>query len=157
MVFANHYTQVLMDKIPGFKKSKSLNEEWEWACEEGRSLSICRVFSLLVDYIIDEIAPINFSITLEEIEFYKALETFRLQFCVYEENTPEGEFDNALCTCFLESFQNRAGYDIALYDRFIPYLGDKCKDYCKGWDHFTGVRSPGLWSDEEWENLPPFQ
>ncbi len=157
MVFTNQYTQILINKIPSFKESNVLKKECRWAREERRSITICGVFFLLVDYIIDEITPANLSITLEEIEFYKTLEEFRIQFCDYADDTPEGEFDTALCTCFLESFQNRAGYNVVLYDRFIPYLGDKCKDYCKGWDHFTGERSPGLWSDEEWENLPPFK
>jgi hypothetical protein len=31
------------------------------------------------------------------------------------------------------------------YERFIPYLGEKSKEYCRAWDEFTGVKSPGLW------------
>jgi hypothetical protein len=145
-----------MDKIPGFKDSQSLKSEFEWMCDEGDTFRICSVFASLVNYIVYEIIPNNSNVTSEEIDIYKNLEALRLRFCDHLIDTPEGEFDAALCTCFLESFLNYAGNNIALYDRFIPYLGDKCKGFCKYWDHFTGVRSPGLWSDEDWENLPPF-
>ena len=62
----------------------------------------------------------------------------------------EGEFDNAICTCFLENLINRASRCNELYNRFIPYLGPNSKEFCKDWDRFTGVPSPGLWAEEEW-------
>jgi len=53
-------------------------------------------------------------------------------------------FDGAACVCFLENLQNKAGHGRFEYSRFIPYLGEKSKEYCRAWDEFTGVKSPGL-------------
>lgn len=68
--------------------------------------------------------------------------------------TDEKNFDDAICTCFFEDLINSASSGNIQYERFIPYLGEKSKEYCKAWDQFTGVRSPGLWDDLEWHRAP---
>lgn len=54
-----------------------------------------------------------------------------------------GESANAACTCFLENILNRAPGPIDP-DSFVPYLGPKSKEFCRGWDEFTGVKTSGL-------------
>lgn len=52
---------------------------------------------------------------------------------------------NAACTCFIENLQNYCEIDGFDGSYFIPLLGEKSKEYARGWDGFTGVRTSGLW------------
>ncbi|MBA4260434.1 MAG: hypothetical protein C0446_14820 [Chitinophaga sp.] len=157
MVFTNKYSKILMRKFSNFGASKSLEETISFFCPNREDIDEHVVFTGLTRYVIDELIPSSILITNEEIEIYNYLEEMLHKFSNYALDTEENLFSNGMCVCFLENLLNYASAEQIDYNRFMPYLGDKCKDYCKGWDHFTGVRSPGLWSDEEWENLPPFQ
>lgn len=53
-------------------------------------------------------------------------------------------------TCFLENLVNYAGHGSVQASSFIPLLGPESREYCKGWDKFTGVQTPGLWKSK-WE------
>jgi hypothetical protein len=50
----------------------------------------------------------------------------------------------AFCTGFLENIINRTPHDIPP-EHFVPFLGKESIDYCKAWDEFTEVKTPGLW------------
>ena len=54
-----------------------------------------------------------------------------------------GDPANAACTCFLENILNRTP-DTINPNTFVPYLGVHSKEFCKGWDKFTGVKTNGL-------------
>ncbi|WP_082768703.1 DUF7674 family protein [Paraglaciecola hydrolytica] len=54
-----------------------------------------------------------------------------------------GDPANAACTCFLENILNRIPGPIDP-NGFVPYLGPKSKEFCRGWDEFTGVKTSGL-------------
>lgn len=54
-----------------------------------------------------------------------------------------GDVAEAACTCFLENILNRTPQEINP-KTFVPYLGPESKEYCKAWDDFTGVKTPGL-------------
>lgn len=54
-----------------------------------------------------------------------------------------GDPANAACTCFLENILNRIPGPIDP-NGFVPYLGQKSKEFCSGWDEFTGVKTSGL-------------
>lgn len=54
-----------------------------------------------------------------------------------------GDPSNAACTCFLENILNRIPGSIDP-NGFAPYLGPKSKEFCRGWDEFTGVKTSGL-------------
>ncbi|MBY6034992.1 hypothetical protein KUV59_17595 [Marinobacter daepoensis] len=54
-----------------------------------------------------------------------------------------GEPANAACTCFLENILNRVP-DFIEPESFVPYLGKRSADFCRGWDKFTGVKTHGL-------------
>ncbi|MCE5315831.1 MAG: hypothetical protein LLG04_00525 [Parachlamydia sp.] len=60
----------------------------------------------------------------------------------------EGDEDvkDAVATCFLENILNRTPQDIHPHT-FVSFLGKESRDYCKAWDRFTGVFTPGLWEE----------
>ena len=146
MVLTNKYTQDLVVKLKNFAKSKSFAETVELYSDDGQ-VSAYTVFTGLTDYVVDELIKINNSITNEEIEIYGFVEEIRENYSNYLENTEEFDYDNAACVCFLENLQNRASAGRIEYSRFIPYLGEKSKEFCRTWDEFTGVKSEGLWDD----------
>lgn len=148
MVFTNKYAEILIKKFPDFAQSKTLKEEFEFRGED--TLSAHALCSTLTNYIANEVVPSNSKITKQELELYNFIEECRSTFKSFPEESEEGEFDNAICTCFLESLINKASWDNELYERFIPYLGPNSKEFCKAWDKFTGVPSPGLWTEDEW-------
>ena len=47
-------------------------------------------------------------------------------------------------TNFLEGLQNIESSGQVSASEFVPFLGSKSKEYCKAWDEFTGVKTPGL-------------
>ncbi len=157
MVFTNKYSEILISKFSNFGASKSLEETILFFCSNREDIDEHVVFTGLTRYVIDELIKSNISVTDEEIEIYIYLEEMLHKFSTYELGTAENLFSNALCVCFLENLLNCASAEEIDYNRFINYLGNKCQRFCKSWDQFTGVRSPGLWSDEEWERLPPFK
>jgi hypothetical protein len=54
-----------------------------------------------------------------------------------------GPSANAACTCFLEGILNRTP-DAIKPEVFVPFLGEKSKEYCKAWNKFTGVSVVGI-------------
>lgn len=54
-----------------------------------------------------------------------------------------GSSANAACTCFLEGVLNRTPATIKP-ELFVPFLGEKSKEYCKAWNEFTGVSVVGI-------------
>ena len=49
----------------------------------------------------------------------------------------------AVATCFLENLLNATPSGIEAID-YVWALGPKSREYCKAWDEFTGVATPGL-------------
>ena len=144
MVFTIKYTEILTEKFKNFAKSKTLQETIE-LYSDGESVNIHTVFTGLTHYVIDELINQHDKISDEELVIYQFIEEIRVKYSNFPDNTEEGDFDEAACVCFLENLLNWAsGGDIS-YGRFIPYLGEKSKEYCRAWDEFTGVKSPGLW------------
>lgn len=149
MVFTNKYSETLIGSIKNFKDSDSLAEAMDIYDNNGK-ISISAIFNGLTNFVLDELIPSSELITNQEIEIYNLIEDIRATYSSYQKGTEEFDYDNAACTCFLENLLNAAGYKNINYDRFIPYLGVLSKEYCKAWDKFTGVRSLGLWTDQEW-------
>lgn len=147
MVFTNKYTQDLIKRFPKFFNSISFKDTIELYSDGTGMVTPHTIFSALTNYVVDEIIYKNINVTREEIEILNYIEDMRVKFSSFHENTDEGEFDEAICVCFLENLINIASADKIKYDRFIPYLGEKSKEYCRAWDEFTRVKSPGLWED----------
>lgn len=148
MVCTNKYAKILVQSFPEFAGSKTLAEEYEFFGED--DFNAHALLSALTNYVANEVIKENEVVTDFEIRLYTFIESYRAKFKLSPEDTEEGEFDNAVCTCFLENLLNRASRYNELYDRFIPYLGPNSIEFCKAWDKFTGVPSPGLWTEEEW-------
>lgn len=56
------------------------------------------------------------------------------------------EVRDAAATCFLENLTNRSdSLDPRLY---VPLMGPESRNYCRAWDDFTGVKTPGLYDDD---------
>lgn len=147
MVFTNKYTKNLLKKFQNFANSKSLQEAIELYSEK-ETVDSCTIFTGLTDYVTDELIKKNKDISTEELSIYKYVEEIREKFSDFPENSDEFDFDNAVCVCFLENLLNRASAKTIEYDRFIPFLGKKSKEYCKAWDKFTGVKTEGLWDNK---------
>jgi len=54
-----------------------------------------------------------------------------------------GDEANAACTCFLENILNQIPGTVAPSD-FVQYLGPQSREFCRGWDDFTGVKTDGV-------------
>lgn len=104
-------------------------------------------------YYVNELVKSSSVTTAGELKIFEYIEEQRQKYHDVKEDNDESDFDNAICTCFLENLLNHASAGDVDYDRFIPLLGPKSREYCKAWDQFTGVRSPGLWTDEEWAQV----
>lgn len=47
---------------------------------------------------------------------------------------------DAAATCFLENLQNQGSHS----DQWVHLLGPESRAFCRAWDEFTGVDTPGL-------------
>lgn len=147
VVFTNKYAQNLLLKFPEFADSKTLKETVELYSDGGVKVNIYTIFTGLTHYVIDELIGCNQLISQSELDIYRYVEEIRCSYSDENGDTDEFHIDNAACTCFLENLVNHASAGSIEYSRFIPYIGDKSKEYCRAWDEFTGVKSPGLWED----------
>lgn len=147
MVFTNKYSKALMEKFPKFSKSSSLKDAIDLG-SDGKAISACLVFTGLTDYVVDELIGKNEIVSQDEIDIYNYIERKRIEFSSCPDGSEERNFDEAACACFLENLINMASNGRFPYSRFIPYLDEKSKEYCRAWDEFTGVKSPGLWDDK---------
>ena len=152
MIFANKYTKILIDSFSGFGKCSYLLDAYGIHGADEGGINSHAVFSALTDYVTEVLAK-NVELSDEEIKIYKFVDNCRTSYANSSEDTLEGDFDNAICTCFLENLINRDSSGNYDFNRILPYLNEKSKEYCKAWDKFTGVRSPGLWADQEWDEV----
>lgn len=153
MVFANKYAGLFLNKFTKFKNSDSLRDAIELYSVDNMPNNISAMFSGLTIYVTNEIIKNNPNITQEEIEIFQYIESSLAKFDKYPDGSDESDFDNAACVCFLENLLNYASAERIKYSRFIPLLGERSRTFCKSWDEFSGVRSPGLWSDAEWGEI----
>lgn len=58
------------------------------------------------------------------------------------------QFKNGIATVFFEYLMAKDPTEIK-FKTFSQYLGKESLDYCRAWDKFTGVRTEGLWDDEQ--------
>jgi hypothetical protein len=146
MVLSNEATKTIIEKFPNLQKS----EHWTYYCslmdyEDGEKLlKISELMIILTDYVNDILnmlcIPTEKEKELEEI------------FSLVEFFLNEGEFSvkAAAATCFLENLINYTSAGRLMPEKLNFYLvGKKSIEYCKAWDEFTGVKTPGLWSEGE--------
>lgn len=149
MVFANKYTQNILETFPEYTESIYFKELAE-IYPGSEIIGIHIVFSGFSGFVAYEVlnTPASAQVAKQIFDFIEACLN---KFEGYPEGTDENSFDNAACVSFLENLINYASWGNIEYSTFIPLLGPKSRAFCKGWDDFTCVRSPGLWTDEEWE------
>ncbi|MBN2496292.1 MAG: hypothetical protein JXR96_16990 [Deltaproteobacteria bacterium] len=56
---------------------------------------------------------------------------------------PDDEIPNAVATCFLENIMNRVPESISP-ETFVDLLGPESRKFCRAWDRFCGMTTPGL-------------
>jgi hypothetical protein len=70
-----------------------------------------------------------------------------IEFLLQDQNSDE-KVQTLVTTCFLENMQNLSSNELFSPGQFVPFLGPESAKYCKAWDEFTGVETPGLWGSE---------
>lgn len=58
------------------------------------------------------------------------------------------KIQSAMTTVLLEDLMSHDKHEIK-FSNFAKHLGSKSLEYCREWDKFTGLRTDGLWSDDE--------
>ncbi len=150
MVLSDEASKTVIEKFPDLQKSKHwedyylyyLEEEEYKYCAKAEKLSgLMTALGMYVSYILNQ----------QEIVLEKQLELKEI-FLLIEFFLNEGDQDvqNAAATCFLEGLINFVSHGRIVPERLTSYLiGEKSIEYCKAWDEFTGVKTPGLWSEGE--------
>jgi hypothetical protein len=120
---------LLVRALPEFKPALDATRA-EWGSEPP---GLCNELFTLSDLVIDRLA----STLQHDLEpLFQAIERLML----------EGNEDvkDAVATCFLENVLNATSKDVPA-ERFVPLLGPESRAFCRAWDEFTGVKTPGLW------------
>lgn len=141
MVLPNEATKILINEFPNIKKTEDWKSYYLVVNPDEDPSNIHALMTVLTDYainVLNETKKTGDS-KKEEKKLFGLIENF----------IKEGDFNvrDAASTCFLENLINRASWGDLSPNQFIPYLGSKSKAYCKAWDEFTGVKTPGLWDE----------
>ena len=107
------------------------NHMEEWGADSNTH-SKMSVFS---DFFEEKISQGNYS-KVEEV-------LAAIEHLLVEDNSDK-EVKEAVCTCFLENLINFASNQRIPYESFVPFLGKQSREFCRSWDKFTGVKTPGL-------------
>lgn len=121
-------TELLLETYPEFQPAFNAHvTAWE---SDPRSL--CSDFTSLGEFVMDEIAA-------------GRLARLPALFEVVERLMREGteEVQNAVATCFLENLLNSTPHRIPP-ESFVLLLGPESRKFCRAWDEFSGVKTPGV-------------
>ena len=130
MITGNGWLGLVLREFPQFSKS------WQdylaqWASESG-TRGICsdvRCYGNFVEELILHAPEHDVARAFQLIE----------HFLVFGDE----DVDNAFCTCCLENILNVTPSRIPA-ERYVRFLGPKSREFCRAWDEFTGVKTPGL-------------
>lgn len=127
--------KLILNRFPNFKQIWNEHIEW-WG---GDVPGLCNDMSAFTDYVVELLKVNNEKDELHNI------------FIFIEELVVQGDetVSTAATTCFLENLINSVSWKTVSADSFIYLLGPESKKYCKAWDEFTGVKTPGLWPDNK--------
>jgi hypothetical protein len=120
---------LVLERFPGFRARWQVHVTW-W---EGEEAGLCNDISEFGRYVKHLIAAGEAG-TLPEV------------FAFIEELMDQGdnEVQDAIATCCLENLLNYSSGGSIAPESFVHLLGSKSREYCRTWDEFTGVRTPGL-------------
>ena len=62
-------------------------------------------------------------------------------------NEGDEKIKDAVSTVFLEHLINASSAGTITPESFVHLLGKESKNFCKAWDEFSGIKTPGLWND----------
>lgn len=124
---------MILAKFPEFANSIRWKEHLKfWEGEEPPfSIEMSEFSSFIADSLNNNDSNINFH------EVFSFIENLIAQ--------GEQEVKDAATTCFLENLLNYDSAGRIKASSFIHLLGPRSKEYCKTWDEFTDVKTPGLW------------
>ncbi len=130
---------MIFSEFPDFEKSDRWKSHLEFWGEEKPGL--CAVFSTFSDYIADNLKENNV-----RIDFVKVFDFVEMLLKEGDQETQD-----SAATCFLENLINfTSSLDDTLPPKtFVHLLGPESRAYCKAWDEFTGVKTEGLWNENE--------
>ena len=149
MVFQHPYTQIILDKYPELQHSKEWLEDLPLYVGESKPVNISVTLTIFCRFIARTVLRTK-KPSYDTKELFDFIEDMII--------IKDQKLQDAVATCFLENFLNYSSedeLDSHYVDpaTFVPFLGEESKDYCKGWDEFTKVRTPGLWGDDEWNEM----
>jgi hypothetical protein len=128
MITSNQCMELILLSFPGFRERWNEWVAWWDGEESGLSNDMAEFSRYVADLIIqgqNEDLP----------QIFDYIETLMVE--------GDNEVKNAAATCFLENLINRSDRSFSPLS-FTPLLGPESRDYCKGWDEFTGVKTKGL-------------
>ena len=121
-------TELLLETYPQFQPAfKAHVAAWE-----GDPRSLCSDFSALGEFVMDEISAGRMAQMPELFELVERLM-----------NQGTKDVQDAVATCFLENLLNSTPHRIPP-ESFVLLLGPESRKYCRAWDEFSGVKTPGL-------------
>lgn len=121
--------ELLLREFPAFAPHwRAYEREWE----EMGSPGLCTEMSAFADFVKEQILTVS------------PPEIARL-FAVIEHLLVFGDdaVQTAATTCCLENILNVTPSKVPA-ELYVQYLGPKSRDFCRAWDEFTGVKTPGL-------------
>ena len=151
MIFENEKLEEIVDYLGNFKYSPMFREMLlDHGMEE--YITPCGLFTVLTDYFINVLIKENAFITQEEKDIYDFLEKVLIEYKKYPNDSDENNIFTGITTCFFENLSNRLmNKEEFKPERIFPYLG-KFSIHCfKLLDEYMGGPTPGLWTDEEWQ------
>ena len=120
---------LILDKIPDFEPVWQAHLDFWGDDEAGLSNDLAEFASYLVN-------------TLSSLSSDKRKELFLLvEVCL---NEGDEEVKDAIATCLLENLLNAVSEERVDALLFVGFLEDESRKFCKSWDEFTGIETPGL-------------
>lgn len=136
MITKNDWLGIALREFPQFSNRWHEYQD-EWA-EHGGTPGVCTDADCFGEFVEELILEGPES---EVIRAFRLIEHF-LTF-------GDEDVDTAFTTCCLENMLNVTPSKLPA-ERFVPFLGPKSREYCRAWDQFTGVQTPGLWPEGRW-------
>ena len=120
---------LILNKVPDFEPAWQAHLEFWCDDKAGLSNDVSEFSSYLIN-------------NLNLISGNKRQEIFLvIEDCL---NDGDDRVKDAIATCLLENLLNAVSEKQLASELFIDLLGKESKKYCKSWDDFTGISTPGL-------------
>jgi hypothetical protein len=128
MITRNECMSLVLDQFVDFTINWDAYLKY-WGDQEHGLCNDMTEFSL---YAVDAFRSRDQELTLRILTFMEHLIVFG-----------DEEVRTAATTCFLENIMNLTPAKLSP-DTFVKHLGSKSREFCRAWDEFTGISTPGL-------------